>query len=54
MRVKTHPEKLSTQDGMVTQVQKEHSKAFQVHMLYVRLHHDFAIQKASKYVNNEK
>ena len=54
MEAKTLPEKPSTQDGMVTQVQKEHSRAFQVHMLYVRLHHNFAIQNASKYVNNEK
>jgi hypothetical protein len=33
---------------MVAQAQKEHSRAFQVHMPYVRLHRDFAIQKASK------
>ena len=48
MGVKNHPEKLSTQDEMVAQAQKEHSRVFQAHMPYVRLHCDFAIQKASK------
>jgi hypothetical protein len=48
MGAKTHPEKLSTQDEMVARAQREHSKAFQVHMPYMRLHRDFAIQKASK------
>lgn len=48
MGVKTLPEKLSIQDGMVTQAQKEHSRAFQAHMPYAMLHHDFSTQKAGK------
>jgi hypothetical protein len=48
MVAKTLHGKLSTQDEMVTQAQKEHSRAFQVHRPYVRLRHDFVIRKANK------
>lgn len=48
MGAKNLPEKLSTQDEMVAQAQKEQNRAFQVHKPYARLHRDFAIQKASK------
>jgi hypothetical protein len=48
MGEKNHPERLSTRDEMVAQAQKEHSRAFQDHMPYVRLHRDFAKQKAKK------
>ena len=47
MGAKTLHKKFSTQDEMVVHAQKEHSRASQVHMPYVRLHHDFSTQKAS-------